>query len=147
MFVFGQLVLAAILVAIPFSRLGAVWYVFVASYLLLANILIFFAWRKNRDVCLKVVSMDTSKEAHAIKNSTNKLFKGNELHLLYFCMMIMCAPFFAIPLLILSVIRSPLFWNTLIEQHESKLPNTLVAQIVLTFLKDFRDNGLFRSKL
>lgn len=146
MFVFGQLVLAAILCALPLGHFGMWWYFGTAAYLFAANILTFFAWKKASDAYLKAASGDVGENSFKIREYMGKAFNGHQPHILVLCMMVAYAPLGG-PLLILFLMRNKFLLKRCISRNKEKINNTFEDKVTLMWLEDLRDNGLFRTKL
>lgn len=145
MFIFGQLILAAILCALPMTYFGLWWYIGTVIYLTIANIMTLFAWRKSKCAYLKAVEMDVNRESFRVRQGMAKVFKGDQPHVLVLGMLILYAPFTAVVLIFL--IGNRFLLNRLVSRFKEKSDGTLRTRVCLLWSEDLRDNGLFRTKL
>lgn len=146
MLIFGQLIFAAILCALPFGYFGLWWYIGTIIYLSIANIMMLYSWRKAAKAYLKAVNMDISDDGFRIREGVKKLFNKDQPHPLVLCMIIVYAPLGGI-MLLLFLSANRFLLRRYISRYKEKPSDTTEKKINLLWLEDLRDNGLFRTKL
>lgn len=146
MFVFGQLFLAAIICALPFTWMGVLWYIGVALYLFTSNVLTLYSWQKAKLAYLSAVNTDMSYEGFKVREGMRRGFRNNQPHPRVICMMILYAPI-TTPVLIFFLVANKFFLKKFISRLKTKSIDTLQGKAGMLWLEDLLHNGLFRSKL